>query len=120
MNWLPLDRYCYFEIAYLVKMLYPSLFNLTLNISRLVDAEPSVLFKQNILLAQKRLTKTLLPLELVANQRDKDEEYAEHLKKVDAFATELKELKEKKKAEDDLAAANAAAIYAETPPEAPE
>jgi len=51
MNFLPLDRYCYFEIAYLVKMLYPSLFNLTLNISRLVDAEPSVLFKQNILRA---------------------------------------------------------------------
>lgn len=45
MNWLPLDNYCYFEIAHLVKMIYPSLFNLTLNISRLVDAEPSLLFK---------------------------------------------------------------------------
>jgi len=51
---------------------------------------------------------------MVAKLREKDEEYAEHLKKVDSFAVQMKELEEKKKAED-AAATNAAAVYAETP-----
>lgn len=43
-NSLPfLNKYCYFEIAFLLKnMLFSSLFNMTLNISRIVDVEPIV------------------------------------------------------------------------------
>ena len=50
-NKLPfLNRYCYFEIGYLLKIvLYPSLFNMTLNISRIIDVEPIIEFKRRIL-----------------------------------------------------------------------
>lgn len=50
-NYLPfLNRYCYFELGYVLRIvLYPSLFNLTLNISRVIDVEPIIEFKRRIL-----------------------------------------------------------------------
>ena len=66
-DWVPFcGNYCYFEIAYLLKIvLYPSLFNMTLNVSRIIDIEPSLEFKMRILGAQKQLTRVFLPLEML-------------------------------------------------------
>lgn len=72
-----LDRFCYFELNYLLKqVLFPSLFNMTLNVSRLVDVEPTAEFKLAIRDTQQRLTKCLLPLEILLNKRGSDEQYA--------------------------------------------
>lgn len=51
MNYLPfLNHLCYFEISYILKsVMYPSIFNTTLNISRIVDVEPLIEFKKKML-----------------------------------------------------------------------
>ena len=56
-------------------VMYPSIFNTTLNISRIVDVEPLIEFKKKMLEAQKSLTTTLLPLEMSIKKRLNDEEY---------------------------------------------
>jgi len=50
-NYLPfLNHLCYFEISYILKsVMYPSIFNTTLNISRIVDVEPLIEFKKKML-----------------------------------------------------------------------
>ena len=65
-NYFPfLNHLCYFEIGYILKtVIYPSFFNTTLNISRIIDVEPLIEFKKKMLEAQKSLTTTLLPLEM--------------------------------------------------------
>ena len=71
-----LNKFCYFELAHVLKIvLYPSLFNLTLNISRIIDVEPIIEFKRRILDAQKKLTKSFLPLEMIMKKRDSDEDF---------------------------------------------
>lgn len=47
-----LNSFCYFEIGYVLKsVLFHALFNLTLNISRLIDVEPIAEFKKKLMLA---------------------------------------------------------------------
>lgn len=71
-----MNHLCYFEISYILKtVMYPSIFNTTLNISRIVDVEPLIEFKKKMLEAQKSLTTTLLPLEMSIKKRLNDEEY---------------------------------------------
>mmetsp|Transcript_18244 Transcript_18244/g.24376 ORF Transcript_18244/g.24376 Transcript_18244/m.24376 type:complete len:140 (+) Transcript_18244:446-865(+) len=50
-NALPfMNHLCYFEISYILKtVIYPSFFNTTLNISRLIDVEPLIEFKKKML-----------------------------------------------------------------------
>ena len=90
-NYLPfLNHLTYFELGFVLKtVIYPSLFNTSLNISRLIDVEPLIEFKKKMLEAQKSLTTTLLPLEMSIQKRQHDEDYI-------AF---VKEEKEKKAAE---------------------
>ena len=89
------DKYCYFEVAFILKnLVYPSLFNTTLNISRLIDVEPSQEYKRKISEAQKRLTKAFLPLEMIMKRRETDEDYQKHLTK--EAEEELKEAEEEK------------------------
>ena len=45
-----LNSFTYFELAYVLKhIIYPALFNTVLNISRLIDVEPSIEFKRRLL-----------------------------------------------------------------------
>lgn len=84
-----LSRFCYFELAFVLRtVLYPSLFNLTLNVSRIVDVEPIIEFKRRILDAQKKLTKSFMPLEMIIKKREDDTEFHEYKEKED------KEMKE--------------------------
>ena len=74
-----LNNYCYFELGYILKIvIYPSLFNVTLSLSRIIDVEPSLLFKGRILEAQRRLTQVMVPLEILSKHRDTDESYHEY------------------------------------------
>lgn len=42
----PLRHLTYFELGYILKVIiYPSLFNTTMNIARIIDVEPTQLFK---------------------------------------------------------------------------
>lgn len=99
-SYLPfLDGFCYFEIIHILRScIYPSLFNMTLNISRLVDKEPSLEFKRKIIEAQKKLTKTIMPLELLCNRRENDESFHAYAKKT--FHDPLKEEIEKNAAKE--------------------
>ena len=102
-NHLPfLNRYCYFEIAFLLKnTLFPSLFNMTLNISRIIDVEPILEFKRRILDAQKKLTSSFLPLEMIMKKRENDEEFRAKKEKEDEEEEKArKELEAQKKAAD--------------------
>ena len=84
-----LNRFTYFEIAYILKtVLYPSLFNLTLNISRVIDVEPILEFKRRILDAQKKLTKSFLPLEMMIKKRENDTVFHEMRDKEDVELAE--------------------------------
>ena len=77
-----MDRFCYFEVAYLLRVvIYPSLFNMTLNLSRVVDIEPLIEFKKRMLIAQKSLTRTFMPLEMITHRRETDESFKEFLEK---------------------------------------
>jgi len=95
-----LNRFCYFELAYVLKIvLYPSLFNLTLNVSRIIDVEPIIEFKRRILDAQKKLTKSFMPLEMIIKKREGDTEFHEYRDKEDAaMKEEMEKIIEKKKA----------------------
>ena len=95
-----LNRFCYFELAYVLKIvLYPSLFNLTLNVSRIIDVEPIIEFKRRILDAQKKLTKSFMPLEMIIKKREGDTEFHEYRDKEDAaMKEEMEKAIEKKKA----------------------
>ena len=100
-----MDRFCYFEVAYLLRVvIYPSLFNMTLNLSRVVDIEPLIEFKKRMLIAQKSLTRTFMPLEMITHRRETDESFKEFLEKEakekEEAEKEWKELEEKKKAEE--------------------
>jgi len=50
-NMLPfLNGFTFFEINYVLKhIIYPSLFNTVLNISRVIDVEPAIEFKRRLL-----------------------------------------------------------------------
>ena len=77
-----LNNFCYFEIGYVLKsVLFQALFNLTLNISRLIDVEPIAEFKKKLMLAQKKLTNTILPLEMIVRRRENDDDYKEYVQK---------------------------------------
>lgn len=107
-------NYCYFEIAYLLKIvLYPSLFNMTLNVSRIIDIEPSLEFKMRILGAQKQLTRVFLPLEMLLQKRGEDDKYKEFL--TAEIEKEKKEaiVAEERKAEQDKIIADRKALDAE-------
>ena len=100
-NQLPfLNKYCYFEIAFLLKnTLFPSLFNMTLNVSRIIDVEPIIEFKRRILDAQKKLTFSFLPLEMIMKKRKNDEEFTAKKQKEDEEEEKArKELEAEKKA----------------------
>lgn len=100
-NRLPfLNNFCYFEIAFILKnLIYPSLFNLTLNISRIIDVEPIIEFKRRILDAQKKLTKSFLPLEMIMRHRDNDQDFQDKKLKEDEEMEKARlEAEEKKKA----------------------
>ena len=95
-----LNNFCYFEIAFILKnILYPSLFNLTLNISRIIDVEPIIEFKRRILDAQKKLTKSFMPLEMIMRHRDDDQDFQDKkLKENEEMEKARLEMEEKKKA----------------------
>ena len=95
-----LKNFCYFEIAFILKnILYPSLFNLTLNISRIIDVEPIIEFKRRILDAQKKLTKSFMPLEMIMRHRDDDQDFQDKkLKENEEMEKARLEAEEKKKA----------------------
>jgi hypothetical protein len=50
-NRIPLlDRFCYFEINYVIKsIIYSSVFNAILHISRMIDVNPEIAMKSKIL-----------------------------------------------------------------------
>lgn len=100
-NYLPFfDGFCYFEIIHILRScIYPSLFNMTLNISRLIDKEPSLEFKRKIIEAQRKLTKTFLPLELLINKRKNDADFHAYAKKI--FHDPLEKELEKEAAEEE-------------------
>ena len=70
-NALPfLDKFCYFEINFIIKsIMYGSLFNAILHISRMIDVDPEIALKGKILAAQQELSKSILLLELLTEQR---------------------------------------------------
>lgn len=75
MNKLPfLNRFCYFEINYILKnVIYSSLFNAILHISRLTDVNPELALKAKVVEAQKELTNGLLMIEMLVKQRQTEQ-----------------------------------------------
>lgn len=65
-----LDRFCYFEINYLIKsIIYGGIFNAILHISRMIDVNPEIAMKAKILESQRELSKAMVYIELLANSR---------------------------------------------------
>lgn len=71
---------------------------MTLNISRIIDVEPIIEFKRRILDAQKKLTKSFMPLEMIIQKRHDDKDYQEKKEKEDIEEREALEKAEEEKA----------------------
>lgn len=63
-----LDGFTYFELNFIIKQIvYPSIFSMALNVSRMVDMDPASVIKNNLEMTQKKISKTLVLGELICN-----------------------------------------------------
>lgn len=66
-----MNCYCYFEINYIIKrIIYGSLFNAILHISRMVDVNPEIALKAKIVESQRELTNAMVMIELLCKSRE--------------------------------------------------
>lgn len=69
-----LNGMTYFELNHIItRLVYPGIYHMVMHVSRMVDQAPEVAMKLKLLRTQRQLTRTLMPLEMICERRNKDE-----------------------------------------------
>lgn len=104
MNSLPfLNGFCYFEVGYILKsVIYPNLYHMALHMSKVVDIAPDIELKAKLIFTQKELTKSLVAIELLLNERPSSVESGDGLKTDEEKKTDEKKLASYQKTEADI------------------